>query len=487
MKDFDFYLNKFGEVGEVTQTSSSLVAVNGLPLVSSSEVVIFENGEIGQVLLLGENDMQVLTFSSSPIRVQTKVARTGKRISVSVGDVYLGKIIDPFCKSLNRDVLPKEGEASLPIDIGPLGIAYRTELTKPLETGVGMVDILCPLGCGQRELIIGERKTGKTSFLLQTTLYQASRGTICIYAAVGKRRSDVKKTEEYLFKNKALRKNITIIATLPQDPLGTIYLTPFAAMSMAEYYCQQGRDVLLVIDDLTVHAKICREISLLAKRFPGRDSYPVDIFSIHARLLERGGNFLVEGKAVALTALPVAEATKGELGGYIETNLMSMTDGHIYFDSELYARGRRPAVNPYLSVTRVGQQVQLPARREMSREIRSFLTKYEQAKSLVHFGAELTDNIKKILAKGDSIVNLLDQGESTLSAPNLQMLLVGYMWKAYSEDKKDFIAVDVLKRKIDEMNKKYSEDKKFQEEANEIADTAESFEGYLEKIEKIIN
>lgn len=428
MKDFNYYLESTAEIGFVREASDPIVYVDGLPGVKPDEIVIFEGGLIGMVLSLTSELVEILVFSKDPIFQGTKVVRTNESLKIPVGTELLGKVIDPFGNPLVAQDSYKKPQQLREINNLASGILSRKTITRQLETGVPVVDLIMPLGFGQRELIIGDRKTGKTNFLMQTILTQAKQNHICIYAAIGKRRLDIKDAEEF-FKKQGIADKITVIATGFDDPIGLSFLVPFAAMTISEYFRDEGHDVLLVLDDLTTHAKFYREISLLGKRFPGRNSYPGDIFYTHAKLLERAGNFATKKGEKAITCLPVAEAIQGDLSGYIQTNIMSMTDGHLYFDSDLFAKGRRPAINPFLSVTRVGRQTQSTLKRDISREILSFLTISEKMQNFTHFGAELTESTKMTLAVGEKVIEFLDQAPSNTMPINLQILLFSLLWQ----------------------------------------------------------
>jgi F-type H+-transporting ATPase subunit alpha len=307
--------------------------------------------------------------------------------------------------------------------VKPPSISLRKPIELQLETGVGLVDMVIPLGKGQRELVIGDRKTGKSEFLLQTIVSQALRGSVCIYAMIGQKQLDILKLEDY-FTSKGIRNSTIIVASSSSEPSGLIFLTPYTAMSVAEYFRDQGMDVLLILDDMTTHARTYREISLLARRFPGRSSYPGDIFNIHAKLIERAGNF-TKG---SITCFPVAESILGDLSGYVQTNLMSMTDGHIFFDIELYNQGKRPAVNPFLSVTRVGHQTQDSLHRDLSQVISNFLVMYEKMKQFMHFGAEVGESSRTTLALGARLDAFLNQGTDTVLSVELNTFMIGLIW-----------------------------------------------------------
>src|SRR4030042_876615 len=370
MKDFQYYLDNIGEIGYVAQNIHSLVYISGLPGAHPNEVVIFENKDMGLVLSMSREYLEVLVFANTQIRAGSKVVRTGEHVEIGVGSGLLGRMINPLGLPLDNKGEIKDLTSSL-IDINPPKIIERKNIEKPLLTGVALVDLISPLGKGQRELVIGDRKTGKTEFLLQPVTTQAKLGTVCIYAVIGQKQIDIKKLNEF-FVSGGIVQNTILVASSSSDSPGLIYLTLYSAMTIAEYFRDKGMDVLVVLDDMTSHARYYREMSLLARRFPGRSSYPGDIFYVQAKLVERAGNF----KKGSITCLPVAESVLGDLSGYIQTNLMSMTEGHIFFDIDLISQGKRPAVNPFLSVTRVGHQTQTPLQRDVSREISVFLVTY---------------------------------------------------------------------------------------------------------------
>jgi F-type H+/Na+-transporting ATPase subunit alpha len=427
MKDFKYYLDSISEIGFVEEAFNAIVYVSGLPKVKTDEIVMFETGKIGIVLSFNSETVEVLVFSKEPISHGTQVVRTNEFLKVSVGPELLGRIIDPFGNPVTKAGISKRPVESRRLNVLAPGILSRKTITRQLETGIPAVDLIMPLGFGQRELIIGDRKTGKTSFLMQTILSQAKQKHICIYAAIGKKRLDLKNVEDF-FKKNGVFDQIIVVATGFDDPIGLSYLVPFSAMTISEYFRDAGCDVLLVLDDLTTHAKFYREISLLGKKFPGRNSYPGDIFYTHAKLLERAGNFLTPKGEKAITCLSVAETIQGDLSGYIQTNIMSMTDGHLYFDSDLFAKGRRPAINPFMSVTRVGRQTQSSLERSINREILSLLTISEKMQNFSHFGAELTESSKATLVVHEKVINFLDQGPSTTMPINLQIILFSMLW-----------------------------------------------------------
>lgn len=436
---FDGYLKTVGEFGVVEEINYPIVRASGLPLARPFEIVIFETGQIGQIFSLEKDSVEILLFSQEAVKVGARLTRTNKPLTLPVGKELLGKTITPLGDALYQDQDFQKPKEEREIDNKPLGIAYRERIKKPLRTGMVLVDMMIPIGKGQKQLIIGDRKTGKSSFLLTAIKNQAMEGTVTIYAAIARKKSEIKKMEEF-FQKENISKNAIIVATSSNDSPSLIYLTPYAAITIAEYFRDIGIDVLVVLDDLSTHAKFYREISLLGKRFPGRDSYPGDIFYTHARLLERAGNFKHKEKGnVSISCFPVAETIEGDFTGYIATNLMGITDGHIFFDSNAYYNGRRPAINVSLSVTRVGRQAQSGIKRSINRELTSFLALYEKMQNFSHFGAELTQAVKDVLKTGDRMFKFFDQMYTVIVPEEVQLVLFGLIWLKFLEDEKDTI------------------------------------------------
>jgi F-type H+/Na+-transporting ATPase subunit alpha len=479
MKQINDYLNETGEIGYVKKVMNIIVYASGLPTVKPEEVVIFENGDYGKVMTLSQDTVEIMTFSRKSIRVGEKVARTGKSIEIPVGNEILGKVIDPFGQSLNGEPILQKTPNTRPIEILPPGIITRKTINKQLDTGVGIVDLMVPIGHGQRQLIIGDRKTGKTNFLLQAVVSAAKEGTVCIYAAVGKKKIDIKKTEEYLERNN-VKDKVIIIASTSQDPAGIIYITPYSAMTVAEYFRDQGQNTLLILDDMSTHAKFYREIALLANKFPGRNSYPGDIFYVHAKLLERAGNFSINGKDTAITCMPVVESPSGDFSGYIQTNIMSMTDGHLYFDSNLFAEGRRPAINPFLSVTRVGRQTQSDVKKSINREMLSFLTLFEKARNFSHFGAEVTDSVKVTLQTGTKVVGIFNQEASDIIPGNLQTIFVTLVWGQGIKES-DTKKINLYRKRLAQI---YETNKEYREFVDGLIANSKTFNDLLLSVQK---
>ena len=427
---FEKYLNQFNEVGYVSKVIPPLCYVDGLPNANFGELVYFENGVLGQVQSINDESIEILLLTATVMDMGARVARSGSSISMKFHDGLYGQVINPLGHYLSSGESP-DGKDTVEIVVDlykeQTAISNRVKITQPFETGVPLVDLLIPLGKGQRELIVGDRKTGKSAFLLQCLLKQALEGTFCIYACIGKKKADIKHVENYIKKHNIGDKCL-ILAASSSDPPGLQYIAPYTAMSLAEHINEKGSNVLLILDDLSTHAKIYREISLLGSKFPGRNSYPADIFFAHARLLERAGNFKHHDGEHSITCLPVAETLEGEISGYIETNIMSITDGHIFFDREMFAQGRRPSINHFLSVTRVGRQTQTPLRWSVNREINSFLNLLNRTESFMHFGAELNEGIQSTLSMGSLILSFFNQPADRTISSNLQLYLFGLIW-----------------------------------------------------------
>jgi F-type H+-transporting ATPase subunit alpha len=437
MDQFNKYLNQTNEYGIVYQVSHPIVFIEGLPKVKTHEVILFESGQKGEVFTLNRGKVEARIFSHEPVKVGTRVTRTDQLLSIPVGQELLGHTINPLGDPLDPAIPFTKPQTLRDLDATPVGIAGRQKITTQLVTGISLLDLLIPLGRGQRELIIGDRKTGKTSVLMTTIKKQVYEGVVAIYAAIAKKKSDIKKLQEFFIQEKIMDK-IIIVASSSYDSPSLIYQTPYAAMAIAEYFKEQGIHTLLILDDLSTHAKFYRELSLLARRFPGRDSYPGDIFYIHSKLLERAGNFKHPTKGeVSITCLPVIEIVEGDFTGYVSTNVMGITDGHIYLDSNMYYQGMRPAVNIPLSVTRVGRQTLDKLSREVNKNLTAFLTQYNKLQNVSHFGQELTDDVKKILRSGEMVFNFFNQPYQLTVPKPVQLILLSLILQDYIQDKEN--------------------------------------------------
>jgi F-type H+/Na+-transporting ATPase subunit alpha len=429
-KGFNSYLEESNEVGFVETLKFPLVGVSGLPNVFLGEVVVFEDGSLGMVFSMDEKICQVLALSDFDFDIGSRVTRTSHNLRVSVGEGFSGRAFSCLGRDIFGDFRPSKEVEQMPVFSEPLDFSDRSRISEPLVTGVSIVDLMVPLGKGQRELVLGDRKSGKTEFLLQAMLAQAGEGSVCIYAAVGKNRAEILDVLDF-GKQSGIEDRLVVIASSASDSPGEIYVTPYTAMAVAEYYRDKGRDVFLVIDDLSTHAKFYRELSLVSGSFPGRSSYPGDIFFIHSQLLERAGNFKVGDSSKAITCLAVAETTQGDISGYIQTNLMSMTDGHVFFDEELFDSGIRPAVNTFLSVTRVGKQVQSDLHRSLHRELSGFFNLLRKHRRFVHFGAELSEGIKSTLETGEKLEKYFSQQPRVIYPLPIQYVLFTMIWGGF--------------------------------------------------------
>ncbi|HCR35421.1 hypothetical protein A2130_03140 [Candidatus Woesebacteria bacterium GWC2_33_12] len=405
---FKYCKENVGDVGKVSEFKGSLIIVTDFKGGFIGEGVVMEDDRHGIILSLSNGDTIVSLFSRDFVKIGTQVARTGHHLTISVGEGMIGHVVSPLGYDLDNKKDPSVVIRACEIDTPVLNIARRRKITKFLETGLSVCDLVTPLGEGQRELIIGDRKTGKSHFLYQVALTQARKGKIVIYAFIGKKASEINKAYNFFKSNNVLDRMIIIGASAGDSP-SEIFITPFSAMTVAEYFRDSGVDSVVILDDLSTHAKYYREISLLAKKFPGRESYPGDIFYTHARLLERAGNFDVNGKNISITAFPVAETMMGDFAGYIQTNLASITDGHLYFDNELFLKGVRPAINIFLSVTRVGRQTQDGLSRDTGSKIMKILKKHSELVRYLKFGTEISSQVKDLIDTGSRLFEFFKQ------------------------------------------------------------------------------
>lgn len=434
MKTFKDYLQESGEVGYITSLSQSIAFVSGLPYVRPGEMVITEEEEKGLIYGLREELAEVLMFEMKNLRAGQKMTRTKSVFALAIGEGVLGRVLDPILKPLDnlgpilgkREYFPIEREAP--------NITQRVRINKPLETGIMIVDLLVPLGKGQKELVIGDGKTGKTTFLLKMVSQQTKKDSLCVYVCIGKKTENVKQIEEGLKKTGSFEKSVLIVA-LPNFPTPLIFLAPYAGITVAEYFRDKGKNVILILDDMTTHAKVYREISLLLKRNPSRDAYPGDIFHIQAAILERAGNIRVNGKEVSISTFPVADTLENDISGFIQTNLIAMTDGHLFFDIDEFRKGRKPAINPFLSVSRVGKQTRSLLEQSLANWLQRKLGNYKKALEIIQFGVELSKATKEIIELGEKIELVLNQEAEISLSREFQMLLVGLLRSRFWKEK----------------------------------------------------
>jgi F-type H+-transporting ATPase subunit alpha len=405
------------EVGTITHVSTGIARVSGLPGVGFEELVTFPGGVTGIAFNVDEDEIGVVLLGDYPhLHAGDEVGRTGRVMDVPVGDGLLGRVIDPLGRALDG-AGPVDTGARLPIERPAAAIMDRAPVTVPLQTGLKVVDALIPIGRGQRELLLGDRQTGKTAIALDTILNQRGQGVVCVYCAIGQRAASVAKAVAILREQGALEYTVVVV-TEGNDPPGLAYIAPYAATSMAEHFMETGRDVLIVYDDLTQHARAYRELSLLLRRPPGREAFPGDIFYIHSRLLERATHLDQARGGGSLTALPIIETEAQNISAYIPTNLISITDGQIYLSPSLFALGVLPAVDVGKSVSRVGGKAQRAAYRAVAGDLKLAYAQFEELETFARFGARLDEDTRRSIAHGRRIRACLKQPEfSPVSVP----------------------------------------------------------------------
>ena len=400
------------ETGSVVLVGDGIARVSGLDKGEVNELVEFPNGEYGMALNLEEDTVAVVLLGSDVgIREGDTVRRTGRVVSVPVGEAMIGRVVD----ALGRPIDGKGDIASeryAPIESPAPGIIQRQPVKEPLQTGIKAIDSMIPIGRGQRELIIGDRQTGKTVLAADTIINQKGQDVICIYVAIGQKRSTVAQLVNTLESAGAMDYTIVVSATASeQAPLQ--YIAPYAGCTIGEYFMHQGKHVLVVYDDLSKHAVAYRAISLLIRRPPGREAYPGDVFYLHSRLLERAARLSDSLGGGSLTALPIIETQAGDVAAYIPTNVISITDGQIYLETELFHAGVMPAVNPGISVSRVGGNAQIKAMKQVSGTLKLLYSQYRELKGFAQFGGDLDKDTKERLAQGERIVEVLKQNRNT--------------------------------------------------------------------------
>ena len=393
------------EVGRVLSVGDGIAKVSGLNQVKYGEILLFTDNIRGMVLDLKKDYISCILFGDDRNIIQGSVVkRTGREAGIPVGDKYLGRVVNALGNPID-ELGPIEAKGFRPLEEPAPSIMERSPVNKPLQTGILAIDSMFPIGRGQRELIIGDRQTGKTAIALDTILNQKGKNVICIYVAIGQKASSVAGIVEKLKKNDALKYSVVVSATASESaPLQ--YIAPYSACSLGEYFMRQGKDVLIVYDDLSKHAIAYRALSLLLERSPGREAYPGDVFYLHSRLLERSANLLNGG---SISALPIVETQAGDVSAYIPTNIISITDGQIFLESNLFNLGQRPAINIGLSVSRVGGDAQSKAMKKAAGSIRLDLAQYREMEVFMQFSSDLDDGTKKQLHYGQILMELLKQ------------------------------------------------------------------------------
>ncbi len=403
--DFD---SRDKEVGKVIYVGDGIVTVYGIDNAMYGEIVVFENGVKGMVQDIRRTEIGCILFGrDTGIKEGTKVSRTGKRAGIPVGDAFVGRIVD----ALGAPIDGKGGIESTdyrPIENPAPSIVDRKSVNQPLQTGILSIDAMFPIGRGQRELIIGDRQTGKTSIAIDTILNQKGKDVICVYVAIGQKASTIAKVVNNLNKYDAMDYTI-VVASTASDSAPLQYIAPYSGTAIAEYFMHKGKDVLIVYDDLSKHAVAYRTLSLLLGRSPGREAYPGDVFYLHSRLLERSSKLKDELGGGSITALPIIETQAGDVSAYIPTNVISITDGQIFLESDLFFSGMRPAVNVGLSVSRVGGAAQTKAMKKAAGSIRIDLAQYREMEVFTQFSSDLDENTKEQLQYGKGLMELLKQ------------------------------------------------------------------------------
>ena len=476
IKNYD-EISKDQEVGTVISVGDGIATVYGIDHAMYGEVVTFENGLKGMVQDVRANSMGCILFGKDTgIKEGTKVARTGKQAGIPVGDKFIGRIVNALGEPIDGKG-EIQAEEYHPIENPAPGIIDRKSVTVPLETGILSIDSMFPIGRGQRELIIGDRQTGKTSIATDTIINQKGKDVICIYVAIGQKASTVAKVVSNLEKYGAMEYT-TVFSATASDCAPLQYIAPYAGTALAEYFMYQGKDVLIVYDDLSKHAVAYRALSLLLERSPGREAYPGDVFYLHSRLLERSSRLSEEAGGGSITALPIIETQAGDVSAYIPTNVISITDGQIFLESDLFFSGMRPAVNVGLSVSRVGGAAQTKAMKKASGSVRIDLAQYREMEVFTQFSSDLDEATTAQLKYGSCLMELLKQ---PLCSPlSLHQQVITLCVATHK------LMVDVEKKEIKKYQKDLLEyfDNVYPEIGKEIETTKQLSDELVEKIVK---
>ena len=421
------------DVGTVLLVGDGIARVSGLEKCMANELIRFSTGVYGMALNLEENSVAVVMLGSDEgVKEGSSVTRTGKVVSVPVGEALIGRVVDALGTPIDGKG-PIEAADYRRIESPAPGIIERKSVSVPLQTGIKAIDSMIPIGRGQRELIIGDRQTGKTTVATDTIVNQKGQNVICIYVAIGQKRSTVAHVVEELTAAGAMDYTIVVSATASElAPLQ--YIAPYAGCAMGEYFMQQGKDVLIIYDDLSKHAVAYRALSLLIRRPPGREAYPGDVFYLHSRLLERAARIAPEFGGGSLTALPIIETQAGDVSAYIPTNVISITDGQIFLETELFHAGIMPAVNPGISVSRVGGNAQIKAMKKVAGTLKLLYSQYRELQSFAQFGSDLDPDTKARLDQGERIVGVLKQNHNAPVPVEKQVCILYAVTNGYLKD-----------------------------------------------------
>ena len=435
-------------IGKVLTVEDGIATVSGMPDAFYGEILLFEGGIRGMVQNLDRDEIGCILFDDdAAIQQGSKVSRTGRVAGIPAGDNFLGRVVDALGSPIDG-LGPIEADGYRPIEAPAPDIISRQPVNQPMETGLLTIDSMFPIGRGQRELIIGDRQTGKTAIALDTILNQKGKNVICVYVAIGQKTSSVSQLVETLRKHDALDYTIVVSATA-SDSAPLQYIAPYAGCALGEYFMQKGRDVLIVYDDLSKHAVAYRALSLLLGRSPGREAYPGDVFYLHSRLLERAAHLSDERGGGSMTALPIVETQAGDVSAYIPTNIISITDGQIFLESELFFAGQRPAVNIGLSVSRVGGDAQTQAMKKAVGAIRLELAQYRELEVFTQFSSDLDEGTQWELQNGQALMRLLRQRQYHPYRQHEQVILLmaaqGHLFQHVPLNRMDEIVAELLR------------------------------------------
>lgn len=434
-KQIDSFVPTSGsqKVGVVSEVFDGIARVSGLSDVAANEMVTFPDGTVGVALNLEEGFVGVVIFGEySGIKEGDEVKATGKILEINVGDAMLGRVVNAIGKPIDgKGAIATT--ASYPIERVASGVISRQSVDQPVATGVKAIDALIPIGRGQRELIIGDRQTGKTAIAIDTILNQKGQDLICVYVSIGQKDSKLRKIEARLREGGAMDYTV-IVSAGASESAALAYIAPYAGVTIAEYFMDKGQDVLIIYDDLSKHAVAYREISLLLRRPPGREAYPGDVFYLHSRLLERACRKNKEHGGGSITALPIIETQAGDVSAYIPTNVISITDGQIFLETDLFYKGIRPAVNVGLSVSRVGSSAQIKAMKKVSGTLKLDLAQFRELEAFAQFGSDLDDATKKQLERGRRAAEMLKQPQYSPVATVDQVITLYSLTRGYIDD-----------------------------------------------------
>jgi F-type H+-transporting ATPase subunit alpha len=470
------------EIGLIKEIRDGVVIATGLNDVEYGELVKFENGSLGQVIDIDEYHLGIIVLGKyEDLRSNQTIVRTNRQASISVSDKLIGRVINPLGNPF--DGIEKVSSTKYyPYEKIASGVIYRKSVNQPVHTGIKAIDALIPIGRGQRQLITGDRGTGKTTIAIDTIINQKNKDMICIYCAIGQKASKVALTVNTLSRYGAMEYTI-VVAANAADPVSLQYLAPYAACAVGEYFMDQGKDVLVVYDDLSKHAWAYRQLSLILRRPAGREAYPGDIFYLHSRLLERACRIDEKYGGGSLTALPIIETLEGDVSSYIPTNVISITDGQIFLEADLFNKGIRPAINVGISVSRVGSSAQTKAVKKVAGKLKLQLAQYREMAAFAQFESELDEETKKFIQRGARMTSLLVQGVHQLYSVSEETVLIWTANKGYfdnfSLDKISYYEVkfiNFLRDRYAKLLKKIEEKKDFDEALEkEMKEAAEKF------------